>query len=309
MNRNRLVLESYTVSKESVLEQLIRNLTIKNVAPVTIKNYRNIWRYFNDWYNDDVSKINHSVVADWIMHLKGQDITITTVNNYLTHLRTILNFMTEEGYIKLIKVKHLKRQDVIKDTYSDEELKKLLVKPDKRKCSFAEFRNWAIVNTLVGTGIRRSTLVNIKVSDIDLSNGFLSMRHTKNNKVNTVPLSSTLLTVLNEYLSLSKLKSDNYLFPDAYGSQLKPDRLGHIIVKYNNRHGVKKTGIHMFRHTYAKLMIVNGCNVFKLQKLLGHCSLEMTRRYVELFSVDLKEGYDDINPLEKLTNKKRRIVI
>ena len=309
MNRKRLVLDTYTVSKESVLEQLITNLSIKNVAPVTIKNYQHAWKHFTSWYTGDLTKITASVVAGWIMYLKTQNITITTINTYLTHIRTILNHMASEGYIQPIKVKHLRQQAVIKETYSDEELKKLLKKPDKNKCTFAEFRNWTIVNTLLGTGIRRSTLINLKMEDIDFENGFMNMSHTKNNKTNVVPISSTLMSVLKEYLQVSKLPDDGYLFPDAYGNPMKADRLGHIIATYNRKHGVEKTSIHAFRHTYAKLMIVNGCNVFKLQKLLGHSSLEMTRRYVELFSVDLKEGYDSINPPDQLIIRKTRIAI
>ncbi|MHB1483035.1 MAG: tyrosine-type recombinase/integrase [Saccharofermentanales bacterium] len=309
MSRKRLVLDYLTVSKESLLEQLILNLTIKNVAPITIRNYRDVWNYFTNWYHDDLIKISAAVVGGWIMYLKQQKITVTTINTYLTHLRTILNFMASEGHIQAIKVKHLKHQEVIKETYTDEELKKLLEKPDKRKCSFSEFRNWTIINTLISTGIRRSTLVNLKIADIDLQNGFMNMSHTKNNKTNVVPISSSMLSIFKEYLQLSKLTPDSYLFPDAYGKQMKADRLGHIISSYNRKRGVDKTSVHAFRHTYAKLMIVNGCNVFKLQKLLGHSSLEMTRRYVELFSIDLKEGYDSINPLERLTICKKRIAI
>lgn len=309
MNRRKLVLDTYTVSKASVLEQLIMNLSVKNVAPVTIKNYRHAWKHFTEWYTGDLTKITASVVAGWIMYLKTQNITITTINTYLTHLRTILNLMASEGYIQPIKVRHLRQQAVIKETYSDEELKKLLKKPDKNKCTFADFRNWTIVNTLLGTGIRRSTLINIKMSDIDFENGFMNMSHTKNNKTNVVPISSTLMSVFKEYLQVSKLPPEGYLFPDAYGYPMKADRLGHIIATYNRKHGVEKTSIHAFRHTYAKLMIVNGCNVFKLQKLLGHSSLEMTRQYVELFSIDLKEGYDSINPLDRLIISKKKIAI
>ena len=309
MSRNRLKLGVLSITKESVMEQLIQNWTIKNVAPITIRNYRKVWDYFTEWYKGDLLDVSSFTVGNWILYLKQKNLTITSINSYLTNLRTIVNYMAAEGMIKPIKVKHLKQQDPIKETYTDDELKKLLVKPDKRKCTFTEFRNWTIINVLIGTGIRRGTLICLKLSDLDLLNGFMSMSHTKNGKANVVPLSSSLLIILREYLLLSKLPADSFLFPDTYGNQMKPYRLSHVVATYNRKHEVTKTSVHAYRHTYAKLMIMNGCDVFKLQKLLGHSSLEMTRRYVELYSIDLKQGYDEINPLDRLVVNRKRIII
>lgn len=61
-----------------------------------------------------------------------------------------------------------------------------------------------------------------------------------------------------------------------------------------------KTSIHLFRHTYAKKYLQAGGNVFQLQRLLGHSSLEIVKEYVSLFSEDLKLNYDRFNPLEQM---------
>lgn len=63
--------------------------------------------------------------------------------------------------------------------------------------------------------------------------------------------------------------------------------------------------MHLFRHTYAKLYIQAGGDPFRLQKLLGHADLTMTRRYVALYADDLRANYDALNPLEQLTRKNR----
>lgn len=72
---------------------------------------------------------------------------------------------------------------------------------------------------------------------------------------------------------------------------------------YNISRGVGRTSVHAFRHTFAKYWIRNGGDVFRLQKLLGHSTLEMTRKYVNLFNIDLSEGYDEVNPLDRLAKK------
>lgn len=81
-----------------------------------------------------------------------------------------------------MKLKAYKGIETIKETYSDEELKKLLKKPDMRKCSFSDYRSWVIINLLVNNGIRSSTVRNIKNKDADLENLVIYLRHTKNRK-------------------------------------------------------------------------------------------------------------------------------
>jgi len=63
-----------------------------------------------------------------------------------------------------------------------------------------------------------------------------------------------------------------------------------------------KTGVHLFRHTFAKKWIQNGGNIFSLQKILGHSSLDMVKEYVSLFSEDIRHDYDKYNPLSEFTN-------
>ncbi len=81
--------------------------------------------------------------------------------------------------------------------------------------------------------------------------------------------------------------------------------LGNAIWNYNHSRGVDKTSMHLFRHTYAKLYIQAGGDPFRLQKLLGHADLTMTRRYVALYADDLRANYDALNPLEQLTRQNR----
>ena len=95
------------------------------------------------------------------------------------------------------------------------------------------------------------------------------------------------------------------LFVSEYGNQMTLNSLGNAIWNYNHSRGVEKTSMHLFRHTYAKLYIQAGGDPFRLQKLLGHADLTMTRRYVALYADDLRANYDALNPLEQLTRQNR----
>lgn len=70
---------------------------------------------------------------------------------------------------------------------------------------------------------------------------------------------------------------------------------------------MQTTRIHSFRHYFAKKYIQNGGNSFKLQKILGHSSMEETQRYVDLFGNDLKVGFDIVSPLDNICEYKERI--
>ena len=74
--------------------------------------------------------------------------------------------------------------------------------------------------------------------------------------------------------------------------------------RYHKKRGVEKTSAHAYRHTFAKLWILNGGDIFRLQKILGHSSIEMVRNYVEMFSEDLKKDFAVYNPLDNFLKEK-----
>ena len=61
----------------------------------------------------------------------------------------------------------------------------------------------------------------------------------------------------------------------------------------------------MFRHLFAKTWILNGGDIFRLQKLLGHSSMDIVREYVNMFNNDMQRDYNSFNPLETLAKNNR----
>jgi len=64
--------------------------------------------------------------------------------------------------------------------------------------------------------------------------------------------------------------------------------------------GVERTSVHLYRHTFAKLAVKNGIDPLRLQKLLGHSTLQMTQEYVNLYGTDLQKGFNDYSPLDSI---------
>ena len=92
----------------------------------------------------------------------------------------------KEGYTTL-DVPNYKQVETLKETYTDEELLRLLKKPAP-DCNFCEYRNWVIINFLLNSGCRAATVRNILIGDVFLPDSQIIFRHTKTHKVQVVPL-------------------------------------------------------------------------------------------------------------------------
>lgn len=293
-------------NSDDAFKDFIKYCNIKNLSDATITYYEKCWEKFREFYDGELEGITSKTIDDYVLYLKtNTTMNDVSINTFKRGLRAILYYFMKLGYVEKFKITIHHAEKKLKETYTDRELELLLKKPDLKKCNFAEYRTWVIINFLLGTGCRANTLCNIRVKDLDLENGFVRFRKTKNKKQQIVPISHKLCLILHEYLKYRQAESDeDYLFVSIYSQKLNSNSLHQSIAKYNQRRGVMKTGIHLFRHTFAKKWIQNGGNIFSLQKILGHSSLEMVKEYVNMFSDDIRRDYDKFNPLDNFANTK-----
>lgn len=269
-------------NKEELFKEFNLHCKARNLSPKTIEFYYFCWQPFNHFLeeqNIELQDINLTMINAYIVYLREDntknDISIST---RIRGIRTILYYFMKQSYISSFSITVPKAEKVIKETYTDRELEILLKKPEKN-ADFTEYRNWVVSNFLLATGVRSRTLVNIRNRDIDLDNQLVKLATTKAKKQQIIPLSNTLCKILSEYIKHRKGELDDYLFCTWWGGQMLPTGLNQAIREYNLRRGVTKTSIHLYRHTFAKKWILNGGDIFTLQKLLGHSSLEMVKNY------------------------------
>lgn len=282
-----------------------------NLAPSTLRNYGQSWGYFKEFHSisddDEFDSLNSGMVYEWINTLKEDGVSMSSINHYIRDVRTFLNWCMDKEYLAMFKIKEVKVQDEIPKMFPEEEIEKLLVKPTL-KDSYTKWRNWAICNWVYSTGNRASSIVNVRIGDIDFKKGEIVLAHTKNKKAQVIPLSSATALAIKEFMRLFHADSapDTYLFCNIGGEKLTTNALQSSFAKYCKERGATHTNIHGLRHNFAKAWIMNGGSPSKLQKILGHATLAMTQKYVKLFSQDLKEGFDDFNPLDTARKKYRR---
>lgn len=277
----------------------------KGLSVKTLTTYQQHFAAISKHLSPDIpiEGLSKGDLEGMIASMRDAGLAANSIRSYTRTLKSFLSWCNEEE-ITTLNLPLYKAEETVKETYSDAELGKLLKKPNIRKCNFAEYRNWVIVNLLLNNGCRAATIRNIKIKDVDLENRVIYLRHTKNKRAQVIPLCDALCGYLREYLRIRGGEGDDYLFPNESGEQLTENGLRCSVARYNKSRGVQKTSIHLFRHTFAKKYLVDcGGNAFTLQRLLGHSTLDMTKHYCAIFDADIAKNYDSFSPLAQMKAK------
>lgn len=250
--------------------------------------------------------ISQEFFDDFLLSRLEDNIKTVSINSCSRTLNTFFNWLYKHGYLsQKLQIPKLKTQEQIKPVYSANELEILLQKPNTD--SFADYRTWVIINYILATGNRISSVLSITNADVDLAEGYISLPHTKNRKAQVVPLSSSLVFILKEYMDIRQGKSTDMLFCTEYGNALCRGGADKALRRYCENRNIKCLGHHALRHTFAKIA-VRDCHIdtFRLQKMLGHSDIRTTEHYVQLFSDDLKQNIDSFTPLEMLLQSQQK---
>ena len=295
-----------TFTFEEGCNKYLENCRQRHLRQGTINHYRQSYKQFYKFFKPEMSieKIDAEMYKDFVLYLKANLHNDVSINSYLRDLITTLHFFMNEGWLSRFKMQAIKVDKSNIETYTEAELKLLLKKPNIKKCSFSEYQCWVMTNFLFSTGVRQRSLMHIQVKDVDFDNNVVYVNVTKNRKPLIVPLNQTMVSILQEYLKYRHHKSDtDYLFCNVFGQQLVKSTCYTMLYEYNKRRGVNKTGIHRYRHTFAKQWILNGGNVVSLSKLLGHSSLDITENYIHLLVSDIAEQVNEFNVLDKFYSR------
>lgn len=287
---------------EGVAEYLL-DCKARNLRQGTIAHYQEAVKqiYKRLPPETSISALNEKTMPEFIIALRDDpNLNEVSMGTYARDLKTLMRFFMKCEYLPYFEIQIPKADRHPIETYTDKELRLLLRKPDVRRCNFATYRSWAVINFLLSTGIRQNSLVNIKIKDLDFDNNIVYVNVTKNRKPLIIPLNEEIVKVLQEYLKYRGGVSDDWLFCSTYGEQLTRSSSYHAIWDYCHLRGLDKTGVHRFRHTFAKKWVIMGGSVVTLQKILGHSSLAITENYLNVLTSDLKKDLEEINIIRSL---------
>lgn len=300
---------AYLPTVEKIFSLWLSASAAKGVTDKTLETYRSHFQAIGKRLDTSlpIAELTTGILNGMILQMRQENLSDCSISSYTRTLKVFLSWCNAEGYTK-VNIPIFKASETVKETYSDEELYILLKKPDAN-CGFCEYRNWVIINFLLNSGCRAATVRNIQNQDVDLSRRQIILRHTKNRKTQLIPLCTSMVSILREYMAVREGGSGDYLFCSEFGDMLTENALRLAIAKYNRARGIERTSIHAFRHTFARKYLVDcGGDAFMLQRLMGHSTLKMTKHYCNLFNNDIVENHDRFSPLAQLTRAKRQTI-
>lgn len=307
MKKLRMMEQNFLTLEEGC-NKYLDNCRARNLREGTINHYKQSYTQFYKFFGKDmlISNIDESVYQKYVVFLRETLHNDVSINAYLRDFITTMHFLMREGYLSYFRMQAIKVDRTNVETYNEEELFALLKKPNIKKCSFTEYQCWVMTNFLFSTAVRQRSLMHIRIKDVDFDNNVVHVTVTKNRKSLIVPFNDTLGNILKEFLKFRQHQTtDDFLFCNAYGQQLIKSTCYHMLYEYNKRRGVETTGIHRYRHTFAKQWVLNGGNVVSLSKLLGHSSLQITQNYINLLVSDVSKEVCTINLLDKFSERKK----
>jgi integrase/recombinase XerD len=249
--------------------------------PLSAKSIRNVWvtfRSFFGWLHVEFKYSNPSIE---IAAPKFQKCPVET--------------FAKEDIEKILKACVFSRE-----TKTEERKKFVMHRPSAN-------RDQAIILTLLDSGLRATELCSLTINDIDLKTGKVTIRHgvmggAKGGKGRTVYLGKVARKAVWRYLAGREDGDDLSapLFISRADRPFNKDSLRVLINRLGDRAEVKKTYPHKFRHTFAITYLRSGGDVFTLQSLLGHGSLEMVRHYAQIAEVDVEQAHRKASPADNM---------
>ncbi len=245
----------------------------------------------------DIEAISSDDIYAIMTLLKSRGLKPLTIHARMRAIRALLNWAVERKHIgtspvediKLPKIKHK-----VGATLTKTQLKKLLEAPDLS--TFIGLRDYVLLLTFAHTGARVSEIADLKVQWVSFEDDAITYNRTKNGKVRRIPMSKQLNKAMKAWLKVRGNDLDtDALFITQFDEPLDNRQMQKRIKYYAVESGVEKevpVSPHAFRRTFAKVKIQNGVDIFTVQALMGHSSLDQLKEYVMLYSEDLRKGID-----------------
>lgn len=292
--------------KNAVDEFLIEQ-QIRGNSNATVLHYSRCLGLFCKYNNFSARFISSFSVADckkYLLYLKSKDISTITIQTYIRALRAFFSWCYAEGYIETnisdnFRLPKAKRKTI--DVLTDDEIQRLF------KClkgkEFLKVRNYCIVALMLDSGLRLNEVVTLQLDKIHIAEGYIIV-NGKGNKERFVPLGLNSKKALLRYVSLLPIMDKQTpLFVKDTLIPINQSTVKQLFRRLKIQSGITRLRPHLLRHTFATRYLENGGDIYSLQLILGHTSLEMVKKYVHLTTSKTVVNFANFSPLDKVLMK------
>jgi integrase/recombinase XerD len=300
------------MSEKEIIQQFQSYLFLeKNLSPHSIDAYINDVEKLSQYLKDnqqDVSLITaqRKHIQEFIKTLFQIGLEPSSISRIISGIKAFYNFL---NYAEIIQhhpsdtieaPKSIRKLPTVLSVYEIEQM----IQQIDRSTPEGE-RNYAMIETLYGCGLRVSELVSLKISDINFSDEYIKVTG-KGNKERLVPLGQLAKkALLNYYENYRKhystnKKHEDILFLNKFYRPLSRIMVFYIIKDLAQKAGIQKNiSPHTLRHSFATHLIEGGANIRAVQELLGHSSITTTEIYTHIDREYLRENILSYHPRNK----------
>ncbi|TWE08734.1 integrase/recombinase XerD [Neobacillus bataviensis] len=315
----------YTI--DEALQIFIRAKTAEGVRPGTIKGYHEIFRYFRQWLDKDISNINEisaDIIRNYINYLRtertpyaedpqrkrsGKRLSVYTINIRIRGLSTLFRFLFNEGIIPINPMKNISqvRDDAHEEVpgIPDSQIDAILASYDDRQ--FAQWRDKTLILLLLDTGLRINEALSLTADQVNFKESSITVpsQIAKNRKSRDIPISREVAKRLRQLLDETQqyFGEDCKIFMNAYGEDFTADAFRRRLNRLKKKLNITTLHPHMFRHTFARNYVLNGGDIFTLQRILDHADIQTTRKYVQMDNEHIREQHNKFSPLRNIIKR------
>lgn len=291
---------------QAFLDEFIDRIWLEEgLARNTLDSYRQDLTHFAKWLEKDASKDLLQVEQYDIQRylaFKFPTSKPRSISRLVASLRRLYRFALRENRIAVdpsLQIESPKLPRSLPKSLSEEEVDALLTAPNMD--DMMGLRDKAMLELLYASGLRVSELVNVKVTEVSLSEGVVRVTG-KGSKTRLVPMGEVAVDWISRYLKearpdiLEKRLSDS-LFVTKRGEAMTRQAFWYLIKRYAALAGIQKhLSPHVLRHAFATHLLNHGADLRVVQMLLGHSDISTTQIYTHVARERLKELHSQHHP-------------
>ena len=294
------------VAVKEAIEEFLADRRFRNLSPLTIQSYaERLSRLLQPYYQQALTELTEADIKVRLTSLLD-GAAPATVNGYITTLKALVNWALDNDIacsLQPRRLPKLKEPKKVPPVLSLEQLKAVFAQLDVGR--FGGLRDYTIYALMLDTGVRLSEAIGTTVHDVQ--DGILKVRG-KGNKERHVALSLPMQKLLANYLRKRRAavgSSDvdtDVLFPSRYGRALHKRTVQQTLTRCARDAGLVgiRVSPHTLRYTFATTFVRKGGSIVRLQQILGHTTLTMSRHYAAVFDTDCFEDSMRLSPLTEM---------
>ena len=290
------------------IDEFLLDQAARGNSSDTLTYYRSCFDRFIKFTGDDfeLKNLTPRFLKQYVVYLSNTELTSVSVQSYVRGLRSFLSWLYDNDYISLnlcINFKLPKATRKVIDVLSDVEIDRIL--SSLSGSEWLNIRNKLIVSLMLDSGLRLNEVVTLRRDQVNLKDRYLIVTG-KGDKQRIVPFGLSTYQTLQSYLAAISSAGDQEILLIKVSETLcgfepiTQATIKNMFRRLRIRANVPRLYPHLLRHTFATRYLENGGNIYQLQAILGHSSLEMVKKYLHLAQNRIRADFPKFSPLDNI---------